>query len=436
MIKEFAVENYLSFKEKQGISFEATSDKTNEEDLIYKVVHPRSGSVTKILRMTAIYGANASGKSNLILALEEVFCKLFYPQNSKEDKVRYVPFGMSEGGLSSMWVTFFINGVEYQYEVKFNKSVIAYERLRFNPNGAMSLFYERTYNKEKSIAQITFGDNVNLQKADRDHITKETKVNQSVFSTYTTANIYAPQFAVVYDYLKNTIKDPQRKASVDIDEVKGIIKTTIQDQKRREFFFDDISSADFNIKDFLCEESDFLSEEGVKRVMGNLEISSELKESLLSKKNIKVDVIHGSEDWDLSLPLELESRGTLRYFEMSSAMYDMMTSTCVYIVDEIERAVHYDILVHYIQKFLSNQHTSQLIFTTHDQLLLDEEFIRRDMVWFANKDNRLFATELYSASDFSYHKNLSIYKLYKVGKYGAKPSVGSPFITLNSSCDE
>jgi AAA15 family ATPase/GTPase len=138
--------------------------------------------------------------------------------------------------------------------------------------------------------------------------------------------------------------------------------------------------------------------------------------------------MHHTKDGDFSLLSETESAGTLSYLELLDQLYEMIHQNHIYLYDEIEKNIHYDLLIHYLSLFMMNSHASQLIFTTHDQLLLDEDFIRRDMVWFTDKSKETGGTELYSAADFGLHKNISLYNAYKVGKLGAKPELGSIFI--------
>ena len=99
----------------------------------------------------------------------------------------------------------------------------------------------------------------------------------------------------------------------------------------------------------------------------------------------------------------------------------------ILLCDELESSLHYDLFTHIIKTFLVNSERGQLIFSTHSLMLLDEDFIRRDMVYFTNK-NEAGATEIYRAKDFGLHKDVSILNAYRGGKLGAKPNLGSFFI--------
>ena len=98
--------------------------------------------------------------------------------------------------------------------------------------------------------------------------------------------------------------------------------------------------------------------------------------------------------------------------------------------DELDGSLHYDLLIHYLQTYLQVPSHSQLLFTTHNQMLLDEDWmIRRDMVWFTEKDKESASTSLYSASEMGLHKNVSLLNAYRIGKLGAKPLLGSTLLS-------
>lgn len=155
MIQDFSVENFLSFDSRQEISFDASNDNSSEAMLVVKVKHPKSGVETRLLRMCAIYGANASGKTNLLYAIEDIWNKLYTPFVSKDENILFRPFAVRKDDNTKMEVSFFINGIRYEYKVEYNGSEIVYELMEYNPNGVMSQFYERKHNYITNIPEIT-----------------------------------------------------------------------------------------------------------------------------------------------------------------------------------------------------------------------------------------------------------------------------------------
>lgn len=402
MILDFSVENFLSFSAHQEISFEASNDNTSEDSLIIKVKHPRSGSVTRVLRMSSVYGANASGKTNLLYAIADVWAKLYQPCASKDEKILFRPFAMRRDENTKMTVSFFINGVKYDYRIEYNGDTIAYELLEFNPNGVSSLFYERKHNYEINLPEITFGKNVGLDSKTTAVITTNTLANHSVLSTYNKISVEAPAFETVVTYIRNSILASQ--AHTNITE---LLKVTILQQERKDFILRAVKEADFNITNIVNRPAE--------------------------RGESKIEFEHDYDKGRFTMPIESESDGTLSFVEKMDILFGAIKSDRFLMIDELDDSLHHDLLVYFLQTFLSNESEAQLLFTIHDQLILTEDFMRRDMAWFTEKEKETASTELFSADDFNLHKNASIFNAYKLGKLGARPQVGSPFLAINTS---
>lgn len=402
MIHDFSVENFLSFDSRQEISFEASNDNSSESTLVVKVRHPKSGVVTRLLRMSAIYGANASGKTNLLYAIADIWNKLYTPFVSKDDKILFRPFAMRRSENTKMEVSFFINGIKYEYKLEYNGTEIVRELMEFNPNGVMSQFYERKHNYSTNLPEITFGKNVGLDSKTAAIIITNTLPNHTVLSTCNKISVDAPAFERVLGYIRQSILYNQSKASID-----SLLKATLGLSARKKFLMQAIREADFNISDIVSRKID--------------------------KNSSKIEFEHTYAKGRFSMPIESESAGTLSFVEKMDMLYGVIESNKFLMVDELDDSLHHDLLVYFLQTFLSNDSEAQLLFTVHDQLILTEDFMRRDMVWFTEKKEETASTEVFSADDFNLHKNASIFNAYKLGKLGAKPTVGSPFLTINSS---
>lgn len=400
MIQDFSVDNFLSFGSRQEITFEASSDNTSEASLVMTIRHPKSGVETRLLRMSAIYGANASGKTNLLRAIADIWTKMYHPHSSKGEMISYHPFAMRRGEETEMSVSFFINGVKYNYSIKYNDEVVTYEQLEFNPNGVSSLFYERKHNAETNMPEITFGKNAGLDSKTANTISTNTLANHTVLSTYNKISVDAPALANVLDYIRDSILSPQARMSID-----ELLKSTIGKKDRKDFLLRAVMEADFNITNI------------VSRPMG--------------KDDNLIEFEHNYDRGRFSMPIESESAGTLSFVEKMDLLYDVIKSGKFLMIDELDDSLHHDLLVYFIQTFLSNESEAQLLFTVHDQLILTEDFMRRDMVWFTDKEKSTATTEVFSANDFNLHKNASIFNAYKLGKLGARPQVGSPFLSIN-----
>lgn len=401
MILDFSVENFLSFSARQEISFEASNDNTSEDSLIIKVKHPKSGSITRVLRMSSVYGANASGKTNLLYAIADVWAKLYQPCASKDEKILFRPFAMRCDENTKMSVSFFINGIKYDYRIEYNGNTIVYELLEFNPNGVSSQFYERKHNYETNLPEITFGKNVSLDSKTATVITTNTLANHSVLSTYNKISVEAPVFETVVSYIRNSILASQARTSIT-----ELLKVTILQQERKDFLLRAVKEADFNITNIVNHPAE--------------------------KGESKIEFEHDYDKGRFSMPIESESDGTLSFVEKMDILFGVIKSDRFLMIDELDDSLHHDLLVYFLQTFLSNESEAQLLFTIHDQLILTEDFMRRDMAWFTEKEKETASTELFSADDFNLHKNASIFNAYKLGKLGARPQVGSPFLAINT----
>jgi AAA15 family ATPase/GTPase len=402
MIQDFSVENFLSFDSRQEISFEASNDNSSEATLVVKIKHPKSGVVNRLLRMSAIYGANASGKTNLLYAIEDIWNKLYTPFVSKDEKILFRPFAIRPDDNTKMDVSFFINGIKYEYKIEYNSSEVVNELLEFNPNGVMSLFYERKHNCATNLPEITFGKNVGLDSKTAAIIITNTLPNHTVLSTCNKISVDAPAFERVLGYIRQSILSAQRKLSID-----SLLKETLNQSGRKRFLMQAIREADFNIRDIISRKID--------------------------KDESKIEFEHTYAKGVFPMPIESESAGTLSFVEKMDLLFGVIELNKFLMVDELDDSLHHDLLVFFLQTFLSNDSEAQLLFTVHDQLILTEDFMRRDMVWFTEKRMDTASTELFSADDFNLHKNASIFNAYKLGKLGAKPTVGSPFLTINNS---
>ena len=124
-----------------------------------------------------------------------------------------------------------------------------------------------------------------------------------------------------------------------------------------------------------------------------------------------------------------ESDGTLQMYSLSAVLFLLIKQNKIFLCDLLENSLHYDLFIHIIKTFLANSEHGQMIFSTHCLMLMDEDFIRRDMVHFTNK-NESGTTEIYRAKDFGLHKDVSILNAYRAGKLGAKPFMGSIFTDI------
>lgn len=395
MIREFRVKNYMSIREEQVLSFEATKDTTAQE-LLTVEINPN----VRLNRMLIIYGANASGKSNVLYAFEMIWKLLTHPFTHKEQVIPFYPFALDKAQNTCLSVSFYIEKTRYDYSVEYNNRRIVSEKMEYTPNGVMSLFYKRDFVNEDVAPVIEFGKTLGLYAKSKRTITDNTLNNHTVLSTFAKVSLGedAKTFRNVYNWIMTHLLSPQT------DNLLDIAQKLLEDKGKKEYFLSAMDKADFNIADIS---------------IGNEKRAPKGKDVFFTH--------HTTSGNDFTLSSFDQSLGTLRYFELQEYMYNMLHQVHIYWFDEIETNLHYDLLLYYLTTFILNANHSQILFTTQDQQLLNEEFIRRDMVWFTEKSKEDASTELYCASEFGLHKNLSLYKAYRTGKLGAKPELGSIF---------
>ena len=161
-------------------------------------------------------------------------------------------------------------------------------------------------------------------------------------------------------------------------------------------------------------------------------IPEDVKAELLKPNTDSISFVNHSIDGDFDIPIRWQSKGTQKYIRILEALYDMVTSSHVYYLDELGEDLHYDLLYYYLNVFIFNSDKSQLIITSQETTLLSQDLINenRGVVWFVEKNKEMASSEYSRGDSFGLHKNLSLYNSYRIGRLGAKPELGSIFINL------
>lgn len=424
MIRDFWVKNYLSIKDKQELNFLAKG--------------PASELVTEIsegvflYKLGILYGSNASGKSNMLIAMDEIFHILIHPRYDAIKGVSgCIPFVLTKDEPVEMHISFYANGIRYDYDVVFNEERILKEILNYYPNKSKSLFYERTFVGENIQAEIKFGSSLKLLPKTQDSIREHTLNNHSVLSVCRknalTEDI-AP-FKELHGWIMSNYHD------IDGDEEKGIVDT-LKDvylvPQKRKFYNTMLQKADLNILEYRpVVEDRYIPAEFRERIL-NENIPEKVKESLLKPTADSIEFVNQSANGNFEIPLRWQSKGTLKYIRILEALYDMITSPHVYFLDELGEDLHNDLLFYYLNVFIFNSEKSQLIITSQETTLLSQDLINenRGVVWFVEKNRETASSEYARGDSFGLHKNLSLYNSYRIGRLGAKPELGSIFINL------
>ncbi|MCD8455225.1 ATP-binding protein [Tenacibaculum finnmarkense genomovar ulcerans] len=426
MILEFKVENYLSFREEQILSFEPSSDK---EYASHYLVEVKKG--VSVLKLGLLYGANASGKTNILKSLEFLRKFVLQQKSDKTKKTGVLSFQFDESCIrkpSKFELSFYLNKIKYVYSVTINRNKVLEENLIYYPSTQPAIFFERKFDSKNEKSLVKFGGTINLKASDRKIIQGLTISNSSVFSAFSKANIDKSMLDDVFNWFND---DFMQIIKPSTDLFGWTTEKVEEDKVCKDFVLDVLKQADFNISSIDIEEEEIEIDKDIESKISRMDIPHEVKTKLLAKKILKAKDIsfqHTTSLMKKNLPQSLESSGTLRYYGLGGVLNKLLSSNTFLCIDEIENSLHYDLVAHFIKTFLMNSKNSQLLFSTHDINLLNEDFLRRDTVWFLDK-NEFGASELYSLLDFKLHKNLSPYNAYKIGKLGAKPNLGEIIIS-------
>mgnify|MGYP002584419878 FL=1 len=424
MIRDFWVKNYLSIRDKQELSFLA---KGPSSELVAEVTEG-----VFLYKLGILYGSNASGKSNMLIALNEVFRLLIQPKSDAAQRINgRIPFILTKDEPTQMHVSFYADGIRYDYDVEFNDKYILHESLYYYPNKSKSLFYERVFIGDNVQAEVKFGPSLKLLVKTQDSIRENTLNNHSVLSVCRKAALkedIAP-FNVLHGWIMENYHD------VDGDVERGIVeilKDAYGNPSKCKFYNTMLQKADLNILEYRPSVEDrFVPAEFRERIQKE-NIPEEMKDVLLKPTTDSITFLNHSDNVDFDIPLKWQSKGTQKYIRILDALYDMISSSHVFFLDELGEDLHNDLLYYYLNVFIFNSEKSQLIITSQETTLLSQDLINdnRGVVWFVEKNKRTASSEYSRGDSFGLHKNLSLFNSYRIGRLGAKPELGSIFINI------
>ncbi len=432
MIINFSVQNFGSIKEKQTLSFEAGKSTHLEE---YYIIEPIPG--LRLNKLALIYGANASGKTTVLKALDFLRKICTEPFNTKTEKFDFEPFLFDENTPTEntkFELEFVQNKIKYFYEVELNKTHIVREKLlNYNPNKAV--VFERTTNEEKELTSIKFGGKIENKRKLETNLEIHTLWNNTVISGFLKSNV--EKFEPIESIYGNLI-DLSESHNIE-NFVSDMISESFLSKK---FVLQNLIKADFNISNIEIErktEPYSLEEiDGLKSSLGN-DLSDKIlsifeKHGGLHHTTLNVNFEHIVNNNRYHLPIKHESDGTRKFYGYQSLLSSLIFDRKIIAVDELESSLHPDLFNHFLLTYLVNgKKESQLIATTHNrEILNNKDIFRDDAIWFTDKDENS-ATELYSLADFDssvIRDKSNVLNAYKSGKLGAVPNLGDYYIDL------
>ena len=394
MLLEFCVKNFLSLKDEAKLSFIASTLKESlqeENDLINELAIGLS-----VLRSAVIYGANASGKSNVLKALS--FYKRFITDsfiNSQAGKLIDVEgFRLNtqtENEPTTMEATFIVGDFIYRFGFEVDRKSVREEWL-----------YQRANRKRAKEVELFYRENgvvsVHSKSPLIQEIVDKKMIRDNALVLSTAAQFNDPKSVDILNWLSGT-------------------------------------------KVLFCSEDEHLWEQAIRHLdddgvreritefarYADLGIDSILKiDNKIISSHRQFDE-EGHESGNVSFPFNKnESEGTIKYFSLAYPIIDALDNGKRVIIDELDSKLHPLLVRKIIMLFNSsktNPKGAQLLFTTHDTYLLGAGLLRRDQVWFTQKDG-LGATSLYSLAEYKVRSNAAFDRDYINGRYGATPIIG------------
>lgn len=417
MLIEFTVENFRSIRDAQTFTMEAFGSKFLLENNVGEV-ELAGGKTMRLLKSAVVYGANASGKSNLIKAFYNLCFMITESGSFKVGKGIncYEPFLLdknSEGKPTRFKITFIgKNTIKYVYEIAYNKEEIVEEKLDYYPNGKIANLFKRSniqfHFEEEPFDTIDYGSKLE----DKKNTNNQILTNQLFLSKFG-ANAHK-QLTEIYQYFSEIIVGD----ALDKNDIKHLQETVTEEINKPKN------------KHLLMRLNNLIK-------IADTKIDSVSIKSIQDK--LRPFAQHAIYEGDTiiaekSFNVEEESIGTQVLFTLGFSILKVLDKGGIFIFDELDSSLHPQLssfLVRLFHNPITNSKNSQIIFSTHEVLLLDKNTFRKDQIWFTEKD-KTGATELFSANDFDgVRDDMPFDKWYLAGKFGGTPHIAESKFLLD-----
>jgi AAA15 family ATPase/GTPase len=394
MLIQFTISNFLSFKEQNTLSMIASSlkeKKVNSEEIVFESAQ----SNLMLLKSGVIYGANASGKTNFIKAID--FFKWFVVNSSKgvqaNEKVNVQNFkfsALTENAPSYLEAIFLCGEFQYRYGFEMDANRIYSEWL-----------YQKAGKKRAKEVELFYREEQNFEIHTKFSVGKELlnkkMIRENALLLSVAAQFNEPYSVGIMEWLENTTVLIASHDDRMLEEAFGLL----DDKSMKERIVKFSQYADLGIEEIEKVENTVIS------------FHSKFDESDNETGRVALKFLSN------------ESEGTIKYFSLAGPIIEALDKGKRLVIDELDAKLHPTLTQKVIDLFNSNEtnpKNAQLLFSTHDTNLLNAGLFRRDQVWFTQKD-RLGSSELYSLAEYKVRNDASFEKDYLQGKYGGIPII-------------
>ena len=418
MLVEFSVANFRSIRDRVTLSMLATPDQM----LLENTFAVPTWEKERFVKSAFLYGANASGKTNVLRALRYLrMLILSSEQRNKGTKIDYEPFLLDEtfsNKPSEFEVRFVIENIPYTYGLTIDEERVQSEYLYYAPKGRKAVVFER----EQDTYTFT------VDKERQTAISQNTISNRLYLASATNANYdkTEPAFKWFKDFLRTRI-------DMNVDNwQKYTTKCISEGGERAEKIQQFMRKADVGIQSISAQIV------AITEDMLRPNTPGEVRKKLLGQEFPEVTMYHQGKNEKVSFDIDDESDGTQVVYAMVGPLFDVLDNGYTLMIDEIEASLHPHIVREIIKLFhdpACNRKNAQIICTTHATSFLNRELLRRDQIWFTQKDPESGATELFSLADVKgVRKDENYEKSYWAGKYEAVPYFGNGLINCAEAC--
>lgn len=388
MIINFSIQNFGSVKDKQTLTFEA--DKSDHLENSY-IIHTNG---LRLLKIALIYGANASGKTTILKALEFLRDIVLEPETKKTDELGFLPFlfdSETPNQNSVISIEFIANDKRYYYEVEFFRKAVVNETLNFyNPNKAN--VYKRTTDINNQFTKIKFGNKIKIDKTIEKNLEANTLWNNTVLGGFLKTNVDVIELKEAVEWFKNYLC-PLIFTKTQLE---GFVTSKIYEGELSKLdVINILKKADFLISDIVIQEEEKEFPDGfIEFVKKQLKAPDNEVKKLEEKgkiTSVNIEFEHTVNQTKYTLPIEMESQGTRRFYGFAGLLALLIKNSTAFPIDELESSLHPELYTHFILSFLLNTDKSQIIATTHNREILDnKDLFRNDAIWFTDKNEKMF----------------------------------------------
>jgi AAA15 family ATPase/GTPase len=419
MLIEFSVKNFRSIRDEALFSMvKGAGNELDETNVLQLKDAP--APLNPLLRSGVIYGPNAAGKTNLLRALAALQVLILGShQRAPNEALPVTPYLFSDTTRtqpSEFEIHFIVDKVRYQYGITADQQRIHEEWLYAFPRGKAQKWFQRETGPDAQTEGIKFSE---LLKGEKDLWERVTRPNGSLLAT--AAQLNSEQLMPIYNWFASKLKIAAGRQSWN---QQPLVTISLLEQQQQQKVLNFMQAADFAISELSLKEVDGDNISAITRNM-----PPPLKELLASQlsggKNFQIKTRHQTEDGGrVEMDMSDESDGTQKMFCYAGPWMDTLANGNVMVVDELHDNLH-PLLVQYLVEMFHNpdlnRHGAQLIFTTHETSILNQDLFRRDQVWFCEREQDQ-STRLYPLSDFAVRKGTeNIERGYLSGRYGALP---------------